>query len=716
MAMRTNFFGSANWNVLAVVVVFIGMWGVNAAAADTGRAVSISEVANASDGMLVRQALVETNASRAGRLLIELEEAIVRQPTNWVLWNAKGVLLGRTNGLAEAYAAFSKAIDFAGTNRAPRNIALSQALSNRCHVLRRLERFAEAGVDYRRAKGLPLPEGAMEGRPAAGLPDFHRANSVSVELGETNRESGLSQIEWADGATTVDRRSGQECRVLKPRAGQQYGYMYFAIEPTFKWTLGPDVRIVVEYCSTSPGVFDLHFDSKTSRYFVCDQDINIAPRQQWEQAEFFVQEARFENLQNGLADFRLIVLGPELVVRRVTVSNRPNAKAGERPLPAALQGTNWIQGRPAGSRLPFYQLRIHPADLTKLERFPRLNDRYPAAFVGEDEIHDAVEVRNRGDWARTWVKKSFKIFFDPLQPYAGQKRLNLNSGWRDPAYVREPLAYHLYAVCGVPAPRCRMVRLHVNSQFRGLFVEVEQPDKSFLKRHKMSGASIYRAASASRQSDERDLGSAEAYATHYEKETKKSEGFEELHQFCQELERTTNALDFFTRQVDAAAYVNYLAAMVLTQNWDCPNKNHSLVHDVRGSGKWLVIPWDLDRTFGDHWHLHFTETRLPILLGTRLSPGPTGWNRMADRFLSDPVLRARFLDRLGELLETEFTPEKLFPVLDRYEAEISPEAVLDRRRWGGGQGDLRDGIAQVKRYIQERRAYVRTELPKLRGK
>ncbi len=82
---------------------------------------------------------------------------------------------------------------------------------------------------------------------------------------------------------------------------------------------------------------------------------------------------------------------------------------------------------------------------------------------------------------------------------------------------------------------------------------------------------------------------------------------------------------------------------------------------------------------------------------------------------NEPVLRSRFLDRLEELLAKEFAAEKLFPVLDRFESEISPEAALDRRRWPGGvRADLHTGIAQIKQYINDRRAFVRRELANLR--
>jgi hypothetical protein len=62
-----------------------------------------------------------------------------------------------------------------------------------------------------------------------------------------------------------------------------------------------------------------------------------------------------------------------------------------------------------------------------------------------------------------------------------------------------------------------------------------------------------------------------------------------------------------------------------------------------------------------------------------------------------------------------FTTEKLFPILDRFEADIANEAAMDRRRWGGGAYmDLHSGIAHVKQYITERREYVKIEINALR--
>jgi spore coat protein H len=114
--------------------------------------------------------------------------------------------------------------------------------------------------------------------------------------------------------------------------------------------------------------------------------------------------------------------------------------------------------------LPVYELKMKPKDLASLERMSFGRETLPATFLAGGVVYTNVKVRFRGDWARTWPKKPLKIFFDHGQPFEGQRCLNLNSGWRDPAFVREPLAYHVYAACGVPSPRSRMVRLDLNGQ------------------------------------------------------------------------------------------------------------------------------------------------------------------------------------------------------------------------------------------------------------
>lgn len=390
-------------------------------------------------------------------------------------------------------------------------------------------------------------------------------------------------------------------------------------------------------------------------------------------------------------------------------SPEPRGAASATP-PARTKGeTNVVT---AG--LVEYELRLDRAAYRRLSDSPFENETCPAVFLAGDERFEGARVRHRGQWARSWPKKPLKILLPKETPYLGYTALNLNSAWHDPALIREVLAYHVYAACGAPAPRARMVRLIINGQFEGLYVDVEQPKRQFLKRIGAPKAAIYKALGYSNTSDERDLGSLDRYAEHYEKETRESEGFDELQKFCHGLATASDITAFFDQNVDVDRLVNYLAAGALVQNWDCFNKNHHLVHDVGGSGKWFPTPWDVDRTFGDHWSWSFDAFDLPALLGTQRFPGVTGWNRMAEKFLAHPAYRSRFLDRLEVLIQTEFTPEKLYPIIDRWAAQMAGDVTVDRARWGGEGSSFNAGIVQLKVYIERRRTFLGREITALR--
>ncbi|MCZ6792796.1 MAG: CotH kinase family protein [Planctomycetota bacterium] len=405
---------------------------------------------------------------------------------------------------------------------------------------------------------------------------------------------------------------------------------------------------------------------------------------------------------------------PNFTLVRYWVTARDGAGVSYRtPASEALTPNHayYVYDGSVRTELPLYFLVMNPEALRALDRRPFSNELRPATFIAEGEVYDRVRVRYRGSYARYWPKKSWKIVFNKDRRFGKHRRLNLNSGWRDPAFVREKVAYDIFDDSGSFSLRSRMVRLHVNGQFRGLFVEVEQPKESYLSRVGLGGAALYKTVSRQKKGDERDVGSAQAFRPHYELETRQDPScYDDLWRFCKELDGAEDIVAFFETRLDLDRYINYLAANALTQNWDAFNKNHFLAFARDGTGKWYVIPWDLDRTLGDHWKGSFTEATLPALLGIRRLPGATGWNRLQDRFLGEPALRKRFYDRLSELLRESFTEEKIWPRLDALKEAIAEEADLDRRRWGGDH-NWRGAIDDVKRFVSQRRAFLLSDLP-----
>jgi hypothetical protein len=178
-----------------VLVALVGLAG-GLVAQENGSAATDSdkkrpETPDASDAFLAERALTDTNLSSVRNLLQGLQEAIERRPTNAVLWRSRAVVLVGTGDLEGVLAHFSRAIELASTN--DEKLVLWDALLRRRKFLRDLKRGAEAGMDERRALGLPYQH-----IPTNELPDYQRARQVSVEFGETIHESGLFKVTWGN--------------------------------------------------------------------------------------------------------------------------------------------------------------------------------------------------------------------------------------------------------------------------------------------------------------------------------------------------------------------------------------------------------------------------------------------------------------------------------------------------------------------------------------
>jgi len=146
--------------------------------------------------------------------------------------------------------------------------------------------------------------------------------TISISLGTTNTERGLRQVIHADGRTMPTEVEGRPCRQLDD---QQWSHIYFAIDPAFKTSPHMNVKAVVEYFDEAHGNFDLQYDGWETRapaqgaYTSTPTRIPLNGSLEWKTAEFLLNDARFENRQNGQADFRLRLSNPTLYVSRVTL-------------------------------------------------------------------------------------------------------------------------------------------------------------------------------------------------------------------------------------------------------------------------------------------------------------------------------------------------------------------------------------------------------------
>ena len=73
-------------------------------------------------------------------------------------------------------------------------------------------------------------------------------------------------------------------------------------------------------------------------------------------------------------------------------------------------------------------------------------------------------------------------------------RINLKAMYNDPSQMREALAWRLFGIADIPAPRHTYAKLAFGPTYRGLFSVIEHVDKKFLSDHfgENHGGNLYK--------------------------------------------------------------------------------------------------------------------------------------------------------------------------------------------------------------------------------
>lgn len=318
-----------------------------------------------------------------------------------------------------------------------------------------------------------------------------------------------------------------------------------------------------------------------------------------------------------------------------------------------------------------------------------------ASVFYRGEFFDNVFVRIRGDTARSWPKKSYKIDFnsghhfriDPDLPRVDE--ININTTYTDKSFVRTVLAYESFRDAGSPHSIAYPFRLEQNGSFYSVAILVEQPDRDYLRRNGLDDkGALYKASANSIQGI-----NAAAATSGIEKKNRKEENFSDLQTLINSLALNGSALNnYLFDHVDVPAVVNNMATNIVIQNIDRTVKNFYLYRDSDGTGEWMFFPWDVDLSFGPN-ELN-TNTIVSSedtgnrsshpFMGTQAFPFHSSglWNGLLDAIIDRPDTRAMFLRRLRTLgdgfLNTTYYENRI----DALVADLTQDAALDRARWG----------------------------------
>jgi len=142
------------------------------------------------------------------------------------------------------------------------------------------------------------------------------------------------------------------------------------------------------------------------------------------------------------------------------------------------------------NRILDVQLKLSDSDWREL----RAQQPNPAAFTGGDASEtnytyfrgdlwidgravENVGIRKKGFFgSNDGTRPSLKVKFDEYQkqqPWPDIDLLTLNNNKQDHSLLSQFLAYHVFRLAGLPAPRCNFARVTVNGKYLGVYTHVE---------------------------------------------------------------------------------------------------------------------------------------------------------------------------------------------------------------------------------------------------
>jgi hypothetical protein len=343
--------------------------------------------------------------------------------------------------------------------------------------------------------------------------------------------------------------------------------------------------------------------------------------------------------------------------------------------------------------------------------------------TGDHTVFDFVKVVPRSG--------GFKVRFHKDQALRGMTTINLLFEYLERFVLAEPLAYELYRRAGNAACLTDFVRLVADDRLLGYHLLVEQPNRSFLRRNQLrDDGNLYKI-----------LWYERGVVGQHEKKTNVHGGQDDHDDIVEIVEllgtlRGEEQWAAIKKHFDVEQVINYFAVNTCLSHWDGFFNNYFTYHDVRGTGKWTLYPWDQDKTWGFHDGLERGQVfhDMPITFGMEGDRPPGGrpgrgrgffgggggggaWWRAPGHFsgplLANPSFRKLFLARTRELLETLYTEEVFFPLIARLGAELEPEVPIRAKALGEDPLEARERLAadlqSLREHLIQRRKFLLAE-------
>jgi hypothetical protein len=309
-------------------------------------------------------------------------------------------------------------------------------------------------------------------------------------------------------------------------------------------------------------------------------------------------------------------------------------------------------------------------------------EMYPEVYHSCDVTFDGVKISNcgfreKGNASNTLAnfgrKNPLKIAFDAFensQSFDGLKKINLNIFINDPSLVHDAACMKLMRQAGLFASRTSYTKVWVNNEYIGLYLIIENVDKSFLK-SKYGGAfndgNLYKTDRGASVPLNWQGPDKQKYKDQGLKLTtnEKTDDWSKFISFVDFLNNYTGG-DFrqqLESRFDIHSYLKALAVEKCVRSWDSywgGGNNYFLYEHPDGMYRW--IPWDMNESFQDIKVLSGTT-----LLNSYLIPTPQIDERpLLKKIFAYEEYKNEYLAYACDFIQTKFAAASLGPDLVRW--------------------------------------------------
>lgn len=252
--------------------------------------------------------------------------------------------------------------------------------------------------------------------------------------------------------------------------------------------------------------------------------------------------------------------------------------------------------------------------------------------------------------------------------------MNLIGQHNDPSLLRYWLSLKTLNENNLISSRVSFVKLFINEEYKGLYLNVEHIDDEFLQKRFINDdqGNLYKCFWGA---DLNYWGSnpGNYYDTYELKTNKAANDYSGLIQFLDNLNNIsdTDFPCFIEANFDVEMYLKTLATEMIIGHWDgyAANKNNFYLYQRPSDGKFVFIEYDMDNTFGIDWFNIDWSTR-------DLNNWSSSNRPLIDRLLSYPYYADQFNLYLDEIL-TQFNNSNWLSDLQQKQTDLSASVQLD---------------------------------------